>query len=1104
MLKLYPITIRWRRTVRPAACSLPIVVLTATLLPGRVIGSDESPVRVRHVAEFLTSDGRFDFDRARASGYAGPVDFAPPARAVDARSGVLTFQENPANAAVAAADDHWWPGFARGNFEGPVSALAIYDGALIAAGVFSRVGGAVVNSIARWDGTSWTGLGSGLERDWSRATVTAMLVHAGSLVVFGDFSSAGGVVVGNVAVWNGSYWSQLGSLPGGANMAATFEGDLVAAVQCGLHRWDGNTWSFLARFDHDGSPCVTSVIAFGSELVAGGHFKRVDAVNARNIARWDGSAWRPMGPEWRMEQIGSLTEHAGSLIATGQLTDPDGERHLMALWTGSSWTPFPAQPSASSQFVRAWASAGRLFVAGSSLGVPFFSRWNGDSWDDMSTGLVEVPAAVLTHAGSLIIPGWPGVSRWDGDSWTPFARAPQLNGTVRALAMYRGDLVAGGDFTRASQILVNHVARWDGSSWQPLGTGLGLGTTVNALTVFRGDLIAGGRIQEVDGLTFNHVARWNGVAWEPLGAGVRGSAASVHALGVFGDRLIAGGRFSLAGSDTASSVAAWDGAAWGNLGRGLYGDSRFDPAVVNALAGFAGKLAVAGRFARAGGAAGVRAHQVALWDGATWSALSEAEWKRPGWESPVVHALAVYDGNLVAGGGFTSIGDDSVYSVACWDGERWKPLGRGFRRDPWETGGAVTVSALAVHGDKLYAGGDFRTPRAVARWDGSSWAGLGSGMGAEIDASVLALWADRASLFVGGWFIYAGDKPSRAVARWDETPTGDRTPPKLVVAVLQNPYLTEHLNLYIASSEPLSPTSVRILVAGIPIAARPQDSHGLVWAGEHRIQEPVEIIAVTACAGDLAGNQRCAAVTFRANLVAATNPGMAASADGRMRVIFPAGALARDAYVLVVPVEKEVEGKSRLSDLPQDLPPESLPLAAESLHGYSVSSAEPLVGGTVLVEFDYDDTDLQISPVERLHVDQEGRGPLTSYIDAARRSISARTDGLGVFRLASGDGPVSRLVDARFLRVHPNVPNPFNPNTRLRFEIRSRQWVRVDVLDISGRLVVRLVDATLPPGMQEIQWTARSHGGMPLASGIYICTVRTQNATASRKMLLLH
>jgi hypothetical protein len=64
-----------------------------------------------------------------------------------------------------------------------------------------------------------------------------------------------------------------------------------------------------------------------------------------------------------------------------------------------------------------------------------------------------------------------------------------VNGTVSALAVYNGELIAGGAFTTAGGVAANRIARWNGSSWQGIA---GLDNTVLALHVHKGELVAGG------------------------------------------------------------------------------------------------------------------------------------------------------------------------------------------------------------------------------------------------------------------------------------------------------------------------------------------------------------------------------------------------------------------------------------------------------------------------------------------------------------------------------------------------------------------------------------------------------------------------------------
>src|SRR6185503_20944601 len=89
---------------------------------------------------------------------------------------------------------------------GNVYALAISGGDLYVAGRFTSAGGVEASHIAKWDGNSWSALGSGVNSD-----VFALVVSRSDLYVGGTFTNAGGVLANNIAKWNGSSWGALGS-----------------------------------------------------------------------------------------------------------------------------------------------------------------------------------------------------------------------------------------------------------------------------------------------------------------------------------------------------------------------------------------------------------------------------------------------------------------------------------------------------------------------------------------------------------------------------------------------------------------------------------------------------------------------------------------------------------------------------------------------------------------------------------------------------------------------------------------------------------------------------------------------------------------------------
>ncbi len=88
-------------------------------------------------------------------------------------------------------------------------------------------------------------------------------------------------------------------------------------------------------------------------------------------------------------------------------------------------------------------------------------------------------------------------------------------------------------------------------------------------------------------------------------------------------------------------------------------------------------------------------------------------------------------------------------------------------------------------------------------------------------------------------------------------------------------------------------------------------------------------------------------------------------------------------------------------------------------------------------------------------------------------------------------------IPARFALAQ-NYPNPFNPSTVIRFSLPSASNVSLKVYDIRGAEVAELVQGTLPPGIHETVFDART-----LASGTYLCVLRTDAFVETRKMVLL-
>ena len=84
-----------------------------------------------------------------------------------------------------------------------------------------------------------------------------------------------------------------------------------------------------------------------------------------------------------------------------------------------------------------------------------------------------------------------------------------------------------------------------------------------------------------------------------------------------------------------------------------------------------------------------------------------------------------------------------------------------------------------------------------------------------------------------------------------------------------------------------------------------------------------------------------------------------------------------------------------------------------------------------------------------------------------------------------------------------NKPNPFNPGTRISFDLPLDAHVVIEIFDARGRHVRRLLDAGRPAGRASVVWDGRNDEGRDVGTGIYVYRIVAGDFTASRKMTLL-
>jgi hypothetical protein len=91
-----------------------------------------------------------------------------------------------------------------------------------------------------------------------------------------------------------------------------------------------------------------------------------------------------------------------------------------------------------------------------------------------------------------------------------------------------------------------------------------------------------------------------------------------------------------------------------------------------------------------------------------------------------------------------------------------------------------------------------------------------------------------------------------------------------------------------------------------------------------------------------------------------------------------------------------------------------------------------------------------------------------------------------------------------YAALHPNYPNPFNGTTIVPFSITGgAQQVSLEIFDVQGQLVARLLQELLPAGNYTVVWRGNTIRGSQAASGVYMTRLRAGDQLQVRKMVLM-
>lgn len=315
------------------------------------------------------------------------------------------------------------------------SLLATQEGGqpvLYAGGEFTSVGSTVAQRIARWNGTQWSALGAGVGGGSANSPSAQAIVKfddgtGEALYVGGAFLNAGGQTVNNIAKWNGTTWSPLGLGMNNPVLAlVVFNDGTGPALYAGgsfttagttsaqnIARWNGTTWSRLSNPGLNNAVNALAVFDDGSgpALYAGGRFTTAGSIAANRIAKWNGSTWTALGDGFNNDVNAIAVYNDGfvpRLFAGGQfITSGVIGVSSIARWGASAWEPVSTGIGGPvhSMAVFDEGSGPALYACGnfgSAGAVPaaYIVRWNGLTLSALGTGAGNVSYAVAAQTAS--------------------------------------------------------------------------------------------------------------------------------------------------------------------------------------------------------------------------------------------------------------------------------------------------------------------------------------------------------------------------------------------------------------------------------------------------------------------------------------------------------------------------------------------------------------------------------------------------------------------------------------------------------------------------------------------------------------------------------
>jgi hypothetical protein len=315
----------------------------------------------------------------------------------------------------------------------------------------------------------------------------------------------------------------------------------------------------------------------------------------------------------------------------------------------------------------------------------------------------------------------------------------------------------------------------------------------------------------------------------------------------------------------------------------------------------------------------------------------------------------------------------------------------------------------------------------------------------------------------------------------------------LSLSMLQNPVATAAAHFVVNTDAPLKAEPVAFVEIGgnqpspvyfTPVSPRCfRGTFIFTASGDARI---------TVQASSILERDTSMAKDFNVQLIPAGGNGTLVSEDGLLWMSFPQGSVEQDIYATCISVSDDPTYDFQNQ-------PELEALGDAYQLGPSISFGRELTVGFGLDHLDLGDRAKALFTVFRY---EDGKwSAVDSYLEG--NSVCADVGQLGVYRLVYD--PAGKHVTGRptTFALYQNCPNPFNPETQIKYDLPVAGHVNLAIYNVLGQKVRVLVDEIQDAGRKSARWDGHDENGRDVASGIYFYKIKVENFEKIRKMVLI-